>query len=452
MKAGFAAIDITPALGGQKIGWIKPIPIEAVADPLFARVAVFAGGHERLGFVQLDTLSVRWSTVQEIRRQVAAACGLPAGNLMVAATHNHSGPAVATVCDVARDDAYIAWMMPRVVQAVGAAVDALEEAEIGFASVAEFGLTHNRRTALRDGTTTTHGLGFRHPLALYVEGPIDPEVAVLAARRPGGALLGALVNFACHPVHRGGEPVVTAGFPGVLAAQMAVRGCPHSVFLNGACGNLSPGNPLQPVQPGMEDIGRRLAEDAFEAIEHMTFLAQMPLGARQTTVQLPYRCVTDAEVKGAVRGAQRFVDPTAYDRAMPRLLERIRERGTQPAEVQVLRLGEVTFTGIPAEFFVQLGLRIKEAAYPGHGLVVTHANGMVGYVPHREAFARGGYETTFGPGWRLAPEAGDLLVGAADALLRSFQEAAEPRPGAAAKVARKPAAGKGRQAAARRRG
>jgi hypothetical protein len=421
MKAGFAKVDITPALGGQKIGWIKPIPIESIADPLFARVAVFASGRQRLGFVQLDTLSVRWSTVQEIRREVEATCRLPAGNLLVAATHNHSGPAVATVCDVPRDDAYLAWMISRVVQAVRAAVEALEDAEVGFASVAEFGLTHNRRTALRDGTTTTHGLGFRHPLALYVEGPIDPEVAVLAARRPDGALLGALVNFACHPVHRGGEPVVTAGFPGVLAAKMAVRGCPHLVFLNGACGNLSPGNPLQPVQPSMEDIGRRLAEDAFEAIEHMSFQAHLELGARQTTVQLPYRQVTADEVKGTARGAQRFVDPTAYDRAMPKLLERIRERGTQPAEVQVLRLGEATFTSIPAEFFVQLGLRIKEAAYPRHGLVVSHANGMVGYVPQRESFERGGYETTFGPAWRLAPEAGDLLVAAACELVQAFR-------------------------------
>jgi hypothetical protein len=421
MQAGFAKVDITPVLGGQKIGWITPIPIASIADPLYARVAVFVSGEERLGFVQLDTLSVRWSTVQEIRRQVEAAGGLPGRNLMVAATHNHSGPAVATVCDVARDDAYLAWMIPRVTAAVGAAVAALEAAEIGFAAVPEFGLTHNRRTALRDGTTTTHGLGFRHPLALYVEGPIDPEVAVLAARRPDGAWLGVVLNFACHPVHRGGEPVVTAGFPGVLAAALAERGCPQCVFLNGACGNLSPGDPQQPVQPSMEDIGRRLAEDAFKAIETMTFQAEVSLGARQVTVQLPYRQLSDDEIRGTVCGAQRFVDPTAYDRAMPALLERIRSRGTQPAEVQVLRLGDVTYTSVPAELFVQLGLRIKEAAYPRHGLVVTHANGMVGYVPHQEAFARGGYETTFGPAWRLAPDAGELLVAAATDLLQPFR-------------------------------
>jgi hypothetical protein len=428
MKAGFAKVDMTPGLGGHKIGWIKPIPIERIADPLYARAGVFQSGRQRLGFVQLDTLSVRWSTVREIRSRVEKICGLRSACLMVAATHNHSGPAVATVCDVPRDDATVETLVERAVEAVARAVAGLEEAEIGFAHTFEFGLTHNRRTALRDGTTTTHGLGFRHPLALYTEGPIDPEVAVLAAQRPGGGLLGAVVNFACHPVHFGGEPVVTAGFPGVLAATMAERGCPHTLFLNGACGNISPGNPTLAAQPTMADIGRHLAEDAFEAIEQMTFRTALTLGARQTTVQLPYRRISAAEVKGTVPGAQRFVDPAAYDRAMPKLLERIRERGTQPAEVQVLRLGEVAFAAIPAELFVQLGLRIKEGAHPLHGLVVSHANGMVGYIPHREAFQRGGYETTFGPAWRQAPQAGDLLVKAAIEQVQALQgAAARPR-------------------------
>ena len=43
---------------------------------------------------------------------------------------------------------------------------------------------------------------------------------------------------------------------------------------------------------------------------------------------------------------------------------------------------------------------------------------MVGYAPTREAFERGGYETTFGPTSHLAPEAGDLLADTAIQLVR----------------------------------
>jgi len=98
-------------------------------------------------------------------------------------------------------------------------------------------------------------------------------------------------------------------------------------------------------------------------------------------------------------------------------LERIKERGTQPAEVQTLGIGNVRYVSIPAEYFVEHGLRIKEETHPRHTLVVGHANGMVGYVPTSQAFRRGGYETTFGFGYRMAPEAGDLLADAAIGLI-----------------------------------
>ena len=86
--------------------------------------------------------------------------------------------------------------------------------------------------------------------------------------------------------------------------------------------------------------------------------------------------------------------------------------------MQVVSLGDWVYAAVPAEYFVQVGIRIKEEAYPRHALVVSCANGMVGYVPHREAFLRGGYETTFTSGAALAPEAGDILADTAIDLIR----------------------------------
>jgi hypothetical protein len=150
----------------------------------------------------------------------------------------------------------------------------------------------------------------------------------------------------------------------------------------------------------------------------MTFVDDLPLAAAKTTVQLPYRAVTDDEIKGTVPGAQRFIDPKLYDLLIPNLLKRIEARGSQPAEVQALSIGEVSFVSIPAEYFVEHGLRIKLESHPRHALVVGHANGMVGYLPTKEAFTRGGYETTFSPGHRMAPEAGDILADAAITLIK----------------------------------
>lgn len=424
LRAGFAETDITPPLGTHKIGWIIDIVIEEVADPLSARIAVIESGADRVAFVQLDTLCIRWTQTDDIRRRVHDRYGFPGANIMVSATHNHAGPAVAAAGNVSRDDAYIETVVGKIVDCFGRALDNMQPAEIGFASLPEWNISHNRRVVMRDGTASTHG-PFRYPEALYVEGPIDPEVAVVAARGKGGNLLGAMVNFACHPTDHGGDTIASGGFPAALAREMQGRGCPVTLFLNGAAGNICSGDPYRGIELSLEQMGRALADDASSALRGMSFADDLALGARSRTIQLHYRKVTQQEIAGTVRGAQRFVDPAAYDRAMPGLLKRIEERKTQPAEVQVLSLGDLAFIGIPAEYFAQLGLRIKEEAHPVHALVVSCANGMVGYVPHREAFRRGGYETTFTQGACLAPEAGDMLADVAIELIqgRSHREA-----------------------------
>ena len=413
MQAAFAEVDITPPLGTRKIGWLKLLVADRVLDPLFARVAIIASAGTQIAFVQLDTLCVRWTQTADIRQRVEERYGFPGGNIMVAATHNHAGPAVATVGDVERDDAYVETLVAKVVETFGRALDGLVEAELGFGSGFEFNVAHNRRVIMRDGTVRTHGR-FSDPLALCMEGPIDPEVAVMAARKRDGELSGTIVNFACHPTHHGGDTALSAGYPGALAAEMKSRGCPITLFLNGASGNLHTSDPTRNgADKSSDEVGRILADDVSHILEKMEFRGEVKLGASSRTVQLPFRKITEDEIRGTEKGAQRFVDPAIYDRTIPALVEQIRRRGTQPAEVQVLAIDEYAYVGIPAEYFVEHGLRIKEQAHPRRALVVTHANGMVGYVPHKEAFLRGGYETTFGVGSKLAPEAGDLLADAA---------------------------------------
>jgi len=419
LRAGFAEIDITPPLGTHKIGWLVDIVSGSVLDPLFARAAVLEAGGAPVAFVQLDTLSIRWTQVAEIRRRCAEKCGFPGSHIMVAATHNHAGPAVANAGEVRRDDAYAQTLVDQVVSVVERALERMTPAEIGLASTFEFDVAHNRRVIMRDGTVRTHGL-FSDPSALCMEGPIDPEVAVLAARGEHGRILGAVVNFACHPTHHGPEPAFSAGFPGVLAGEMKARGCPVTLYLNGACGNISAADPTKNGDARTkEEIGRVLAEDAMRAIEGMVWRSEVNLACRSATMQLPFRKITDDEIRGTTRGAQRFVDPSVYDRVgVPGAVERIRRMGTQPAAVQVIFVDDYAYAGIPAEYFVQLGLRIKEESHPRHALVVSHANGMVGYVPHKDAFKRGGYETTFADTSRLAPEAGDMLADCAVRLIK----------------------------------
>ena len=413
MKAGFAEIEITPPLGTRKIGWIKIIEGQRVADPLYARVAVFTSGETTLGFIQLDLLSTRWEEVVAIRSEIQSRYGIPGQNVMICATHNHGGPAIATIGDVLADEAYVQTMAAKVVSVFGQAFEQRCEAEIGAGRAVEFHAGYNRRVIQRSGIVKTHG-HFSDPEALCLEGPIDPEVFVLAARTVDGKPLGALVNFACHPAHHGGDDSFSAGWPGVMANALKAEGWNTPMFLNGAAGNISTSDPSRKGLDGsMEEVGQCVAQAALRALAQVKYTREVKLGGQSKSVSLPYRRYTADEVKGTLRGAQRFVDPAAYDRGMPKLLDMIAKRKTQAAEVLTLSINEFDFVAIPAEPFVELGLRIKEQSHPRRAVVVGYANGMVGYVPHAEAFTRGGYETTFCNWSRLAPEAGDILVAAA---------------------------------------
>ncbi len=421
LKAGFAEIDITPPMGTQKVGWLQVLVAEKVLDPLYARAAVFESDGARIGFVQLDVLCVLADDVAEMRKRITERCGFPGQNVMISATHNHAGPAVVNSGDTVRDADYTESMMDKVVSAFAEATANMTAAELGFAGAFEFDVSFNRRTVMRDGTSICQQ-PFDNPNALYLEGPIDPELAVLAARRASGELLGTIVNFACHPTHHGEGTAISAGYPGVLAGEMKSRGCPVTMFLNGACGNIifhdftHGGKALS-----MEEVGTVLADDVTGALEKMDYRDSVRLATASRTEKLPYRRFTEDDIKGTSRGAQRYGSPGVYDRAIPRVLKRIEALGTEPVEVQVHSLDEYAFAAIPAEYFVEHGLAIKERSHPRHALVVSCANGMVGYVPTADAFRRGGYETTFGDVSRLAPEAGEMLADAAIRMIHDQQ-------------------------------
>ncbi len=406
MKAGFSRATITPPPGTGKIGWIKKITILRALDDLEARVCVLEADGTRAAIVQLDVLCATRSVTAGVRELVERDHGFPGANVMVAATHNQAGPAVAGEGVTPKDEKYVAGMLNAVSSAFGRALSGMAEAQMGHASEMEHFLPLNRRVVMRDGLVRTHG-PMHSPDALFIEGPVDPELAVIAFRSKGGDPLGLIVNFACHVTDHGDDECCTAGYPGIIAREMAGDGWPVALYLTGAAGNICTHDKT------MEQSGEILSGRVRQALGRIRYGDPGRLSCASETVRLPYRTVTEDEIRGTVRGAQRFIDPKLYDEAMPRVLERIRMRGMETAEVQAIRTGALVFVTLPCEPFVELGLAIKEGVHPKRAIVVGYACGMAGYVPHREAFKRGGYETTFGDGSFLAPEAGEKLVEAA---------------------------------------
>ena len=91
-------------------------------------------------------------------------------------------------------------------------------------------------------------------------------------------------------------------------------------------------------------------------------------------------------------------------------------------EITAFACGDVAFVGVPCELFTDLGRDIKARSPFRHTIVVTLADGPIGYVGSRRAMSEGGYEMTSSP---LAPGGGELIVDTAADVLASL---AEPNP------------------------
>jgi hypothetical protein len=89
------------------------------------------------------------------------------------------------------------------------------------------------------------------------------------------------------------------------------------------------------------------------------------------------------------------------------------ERGGKPfpAEVQVIALGKsVAWVGLPGEIFVEHGRAIKVASPFPVTIIAELANGNLGYVPDRKAYAEGAYEVISA---RVAAGGGEAMVASA---------------------------------------
>ncbi|HOP77867.1 MAG TPA: hypothetical protein PLD05_10265, partial [Thermogutta sp.] len=75
---------------------------------------------------------------------------------------------------------------------------------------------------------------------------------------------------------------------------------------------------------------------------------------------------------------------------------------------------------LPGEVFADLGLSIKAASPFRQTFVVGLANGLVGYIPNRSAYAEGQYEVVSA---RCAEGSGEMLVNAALRLLTELHGA-----------------------------
>lgn len=447
--AGVAQVEITPPEGHTQYRG----PATGVKNPLYAKAIVFHHGDEKAALVVCDLIRITRELSTEVRTLVAEQAGIPYENIIVAATHTHTGPVYRFDLkeyvgrkregDLSEEDkkSYSADLIQDVAQAAVKANNAAMPINLESGTGIAEDISFNRRFIMKDGRVRFNP-GVGNPNAIRPEGPNDPEVGIIVMRRASDNLpIASLTGFANHTDTVGGTEF-SADYPFYLARALnAAFGEDFiSIFGQGTSGNL---NHIDVVDgshqkgPGTvtQRIGEKLAEVVKEEISELKKSEYPSLAARSEFVYAPLQQYTKEELLWAQKEER---EPLYEERPF---LQNVRARKirwlkdmknnkevipptsgtgpwTLPLEVQVFRVGEdAAIVGLPGEVFVELGLAIKEASPFETTLVVEMTNININYVPTRKAFTHGDYETVNS---RLAPGGGEMMVESAVRMLNEL--------------------------------
>jgi hypothetical protein len=407
--AGVAITDISPKPGLPMGGYPHfPRYNTGVHDPLCASCIYLNDGETEIVIAALDILFFSKQYVARVREQVQDLCDIPAQNILISCSHTHSGPWAAGGVDGEtlydnEDPEYVQTLLEKLTDMIVSAKQNAFDASIAVAKGycgPEQGVGGNRRDP---------------------NGPADTDVCMVAVKDGSGTMRGLYVNYALHPtiIHEDSD-VVTADFPGYtrhylkeLFPQAAL------VYAQGASGDQSTryfrqGQSFDEARRVGEEIGKAAANTVLT----MAFSDTVKLSARSAALPIktrhvpplpelkkdvdesntiyehlknsgaPYLDVQNANLKHL--GAEDLLCfAVANSEGTLRLLNE-----ENPAEIQVLTIGDARIVGLPGEVFVQFALEIKKRSPFTNTFVTTIANGCLpGYVCTREAYALGGYET-----------------------------------------------------------
>ncbi|MEX1137014.1 MAG: neutral/alkaline non-lysosomal ceramidase N-terminal domain-containing protein [Balneolales bacterium] len=422
LSVGVAKMDITPDTA--VLDWVTGRPYGEVHDPIFVRALVLGDGESKVVIVSWDLVDAGESATEEVRNGISSELGIPANQILVNATHNHSAPwspvynedyrgkeqdtwwAIRHMPPQNDQPEYRKWMNHLIDQTVEAARQAESSSQsatlwIGRADVSEY-LLNRRPTHPEWGieeSNAPEGFNYFHEewdpnvlLGGAKFGPMDRAMTLLSFRDKAGVNIASVFHLSAHavsiyPFMEG----ISSDWPGVAAKRISESLGGEAIFLQGAAGDITP---WKRGREAVEEMGAGLAEKARVVDQYSARLEPGTLKAASGIVGLP-------------------LDPTGKERTG---LDAVN------AEVQVITYGSLALVTLPGEPLTDLGTAIRKQSPFPQTLVLGYSNGNgVHYVGMPGEKARGGYEMEAGTVG--TDEAGQKLVELAVELLNEISEA-----------------------------
>jgi hypothetical protein len=410
-RAGASEVDITPQKPTFLWGYPRtPRQSTGVHDALKCSALLFEHQNARLLFLSTDLIFVPKSVVVQVRQRLSASLPIQPEQIMVTASHTHSGPMTVRYLSNESDpyvpekvdQKYMTWLTDQLILAGIHAYQGVRPAELAQA------------------TADARGIGtHRHD----PHGPADVSVPAWLVRDVHNQKTLALMAIcAMHPtVLHEDSTLISGDFPGLARQALRDSGFlpPEAPFVYhmGASGNQSPryvtqGNTIEEAKR-LGGILARAIEAAFESPQWIV-QPQLLAGVESFPLQLrkfPELAQAqvrkkDAEIRyhhlktsGASRPELRTAECDLFGAEELVCLAQAAASGRieqlahtyNPAEIQVFRLGENWIVGWPGEHFVEFALQLRR--HLPNATLITLANGeLQGYIVTNEAVERGWYE------------------------------------------------------------
>ena len=441
LRAGAARVDITGPADPA-----NPPSGKYEHERLYVRVIVLDNGASRVALVGADQAGLGEAVWTAASKQIAAELNCPIANIVMSATHTHSGGmpnfgrgGPGRGMPAADPNAPPPPIVAQIMDAVRQAKAKLQPARVGYGKGFSY-LNVNRDVV----DPETH----RWTQAPNLDAPSDKTVAVMKFVSPAGDPIAVYMTYAMHPVNGYLAGFTSADFAGATSryVEQAYGDQIVAIFGQNASGDQNPlylraaTNDLA-SRSGVKITGNVLTREAVEAPIRD---GKVPAGAPDPKVRDALERVMDAE--GVILGEEVIRVMTNITRlnASPRIegaqtvvtvpgrkrLDNARE-GTQgsyedgdPVNIRlgVLRIGDVALGSVDAEIYSPIGMKFKERSPVADTMLVTLANGAAnsGYIPNDTAFGAYTFQVL---GSRLKPGYAESAI--VNGLLDLTQETAK---------------------------
>jgi len=413
---GASAVDLEADDNMIIAGGIGPGKAIGQEGKLRAVATVLQLETNRLAIVACDVLMLTRESLDPIVDELSKSTGIPSANILINCTHTHHAPSTMKIHGYDLDPTFTKRMQRAIVQSVQQAATNLSECNFHFA-LGESHVGQNSRQLLDDGQIYWIG-----PRTNFVRatGPFDPDFPILAFREIASEKLRALIyNHSTHTIGTRAPGKRSPSFYGLAAQELEDELGATITFLEGASGS------THNLNLKGDEMTDRIKTTLRETLAKTSPHEVTKLAALKRTIKFRIRTFEEAAEQAAVERYCRKYAPGAAEMIIKVFTQMRKELAPLQGQeretwVQAIRIGDIAIVGVPAEYFTQLGLDIKNRSPFRHTYIAELANDWIGYLPNYEGHKLGGYQVWTGHHSYAEPGTGERIADQGVALLKEL--------------------------------